>query len=530
AAQAQDAWFTATDGVQHKTTVTGAEPLAARPTIVEFSPYGRGSGTFDAGPAYNHLLVQIRGTGDSHGRFDALGPRTQADVAEVLGWACHQPFSDGRLALNGFSASAITIYNSLHLKLPCVRAAILKSGTFELYRDLLVPGGVNNLVPGAGVLALIGAPALAQGGDRDPATIVDAFAGLFGAGISDLQHPSLDGWWRVRGFRGDVNHLPVLMVNGFFDVESRGAFQGYRRLRRDGAHLVVVGAHEGAPQGTDGGHAEMVAWVDRYVRGIRNGVARHPRVQLWLADGDREKMLDGAFVRYDARNWPVPRTRWRSLWLDAATSGTASSLNDGTLSRKRPAATADQSYPAVSSWPFNTDPPNSGIVGGMGFNAVTSGFPPLGDMTVAEPLGLSYTTAPLGADLLSAGPATLDVTLASTAPETPIWAVLSDVSPDGVAHPLTAGRLLSSYPRVNRRRSLIRAGRIVQPLNRLGRKEPGGAARRYRVELWPGGNRFRAGHRNRLHLIGASGASLAGAPAVNTVTTGVSRLLLPVLP
>ena len=56
----------------------------ARPTIVEFSPYGRGTGTFDGGPAYNHLLVQIRGTGDSDGGFDALGPRTQKDVAEVL--------------------------------------------------------------------------------------------------------------------------------------------------------------------------------------------------------------------------------------------------------------------------------------------------------------------------------------------------------------------------------------------------------------------------------------------------------------
>src|SRR6266576_2898415 len=72
----------------------------------EFSPYGRNSGTFAPGPDYNSLLVQIRGTGDSDGRFDALGPRTQEDVAEVLRWACHRPWSDGRLGLNGFSASA----------------------------------------------------------------------------------------------------------------------------------------------------------------------------------------------------------------------------------------------------------------------------------------------------------------------------------------------------------------------------------------------------------------------------------------
>lgn len=140
--------FMVSDGVSLQTTLTGEAPIVPRPTIVEFSPYGRGTGTVDAGPDFNHLLVQIRGTGDSDGRFDALGPRTQADVAEVLSWACGQPWSNGALGINGFSASAITIYNSLHQPLPCVKAAVLKSGTFELYRDLLYPGGVSNLVPG----------------------------------------------------------------------------------------------------------------------------------------------------------------------------------------------------------------------------------------------------------------------------------------------------------------------------------------------------------------------------------------------
>src|SRR3954453_8131412 len=246
----QDIRFTASDGVSMQTTVTGAAPLAPRPVIVEFSPYGRDSGTFTPRPDFNFLLVQIRGTGDSDGRFDALGDRTQSDVVEVLRWACHQPWSDGRLALNGFSARAIMVYNSLPLALPCVRAAVLKSGTFELYRDLLWPGGVHNLAVRLGVLGLIGRPAGAQGPDRlqrNPASAVDVAGGLNDAGMSAFSHSTLDAWWGERGFRGDVNHLPILMVDGFYDVESRGAFEAYRALRADGAHLVVVGAHDGAP-------------------------------------------------------------------------------------------------------------------------------------------------------------------------------------------------------------------------------------------------------------------------------------------
>ena len=74
-----------------------------------------------------------------------------------------QPWSDGRLGLNGFSASAITIYNSLHLRLPCVKAAVLKSGTLRALPRPALARRHQQPRAGAGVLALIGAPALAQG-------------------------------------------------------------------------------------------------------------------------------------------------------------------------------------------------------------------------------------------------------------------------------------------------------------------------------------------------------------------------------
>jgi putative CocE/NonD family hydrolase len=532
--------FTASDGVSLQATITGAAPLAARPVIVEFSPYGRGSTTFTPSAQFNSLLIQIRGTGDSDGRVDALGDRTQADVAEVLQWACHQPWSDGNLGLNGFSASAITVYHSLHLALPCVRAAVLKSGTFELYRDLLWPGGIHNLAVGLGVLGLIGAPAAAQAPDRmqrDPASGIDTITGLNDAGMNAFQHSTLDAWWRRRGFRGDVNHLPILMIDGFFDVESRGAFEAYRALKGDGAHLVVVGAHDGAPAGTDGGVGEASAWFDHYVRAVDNGVERHPRVQLWLADGDREDDLAGKFVRSDGDDWPIPGTRWASLPLDATKSGTARSLNDGSLGLATPARATEQSYPALPSPPGSSDPPNTAILGPNGVNALAEALPPLTEMTLAEPLGLSYTTRRFATEIRSAGPASLELRLSSTAPETGIWSVISDVWPDGTAHPVASGRLLSSYPRIDPARSLRdpATGTIVEPYGRYDAKTPAaiGQQRLYRVEFWPIGNRFRRGHRLRLHVLGTSAASLPGAPAVNTVRVGGrdgSRLLLPVLP
>jgi predicted acyl esterase len=158
-------------------------------------------------------------------------------------------------------------------------------------------------------------------------------------------------------------------------------------------------------------------------------------------------------------------------------------------------------------------------------------------MTAAEPLGLSYTTEPLAADVLSAGPASLDLRLSTTAPQTGIWAVVSDVSPDNVAHPLMAARLLSSYPGIDREKSLVdpQTGDVVQAYGDYSHADPAPLrqSRLYHVEFWPIGNRFDAGHRIRLDVVGQSGASKPGVPGLNTVEVGGaggSRLLFPVLP
>lgn len=523
------------DGVELEVKLGGHGPLdggqlPARPVIVEFSPYAPACCPEVAGPDFNYLQVHIRGTGLSDGSFDALGPRSQQDIVDVLDWACGQPWSNGRIGLVGFSASAIVVYNSLHLELPCVQTAVLGSGTHELYRDLLYPGGVPNGIPALGVFGLIGAPLVAAMPDRfgrDPLSLVPVALGMGQLPVDYQLHPTLDAWWRERGFRGDVNDLPILMVDGFFDVESRGAFQAFQALRDDGAHLLVVGAHDGVPVGSGGSDRQREAWFDRYLRDVDNGIDREPTVALFLADGDREDMLAGRFVTVDAGDWPVPGTEWLELHLDPTRSGTATSINDGSLVTGDPQA-GTASYPALGSLFTATDPYNASILG-INFS------PLLTDMTLAEPLGLSFTTEAFDEPVLAAGPASVELVLSSTSPETDLYVVLSDVWPDGSVHPMAAGRLRSAYPGVDLDRSLVDAdGDVVQPYGTYDRPEPAtvGQPRRYHVEVWPIGNRFGAGHRLRLHVLGASSASQPTTRAVDTIELGPgkSRLHVPLLP
>ncbi len=543
----QTAKFAASDGAQLHVVLRGTDELSPKPLIVEFSPYGGASGVPDFGPAYNYAYVHARGTGSSTGVWGAVGSRDQQDVAEFLEWACQQPWSNGHIGLYGFSASAIAVYNSLHLPLACVDAAALMAGTNDLYRDLLYPGGMLNIAPavvvgfGVGLPILLSAPDRLQDQESSPPehflASLESGIGLQLIATDLLQHPTEDEYWLARTQRPGPNRFPVLANTGFYDVESRGPFQSYQMLRDLGVpvHLRVFGAHDGFPANTPGPFPEYQRWFDRYLGGVDNGIEREPRVQLLLGHGSYEAQLAGAVTKLDTTDWPVPGTRWQALYLDPARGGGAYSTNDGTLAPTPSDAQASQPYLAVTSLGTATDPNTTATVSN-GAQALFTAFPFLTyQLALLEPLSLTYTTPAFSQDVDVVGPASLDVFVATVLPEADLYAVVADVWPDGFAHPVGIGRLRTSYPEVVAERSLVDAnGEIVQPYPDHSTKTPAapGETREYHVEFWPIGNRFQAGHRLRLYLVGAPNYILP-TPGVNLVSVGgatPSRLLLPQLP
>jgi len=536
--QSESVDFRASDGTRLHVSIDYEDDLVARPVIVEFTPYGTSSPLTGFGPEYNLVQVHMRGTGLSAGRWGAIGPLEQQDIAEFLEWACDQPWSNGRIGLYGFSASAIAVYNSMHLPLSCVEAAVLMSGTNELYRDLLYPGGIPNLVPtvavGVGIGALL-VGSVAEGGS--PGEIADALAGLIETGANVLMHPLADSYWEERSQRPGPNTFPVLVGAGFYDVEARGAFESFQALRatNPGTHLLVQGAHDGFPAGLSP-HAEHQRWFDHYLRDVDNGIDVDPVVQLWLGVGSHDALLDDDFEQVDATDWPVLGTKWQRLYLSPHRSGTVWSINDGSLEGEPPLLASARTYPAVSSLVPAGDVNTTAIVTNALAFAGFGSLPALTELRAANPVSLTYTTAPFSEAVDVAGPASLVVTAATSAPDSDLHVVVADVWPDGRAFPVGQGRLRTSFHEIDLGKSMVDVnGEIVQPYVVHSERSYAGLwqAREYRVELWPIGNRFEVGHRLRVYIMGTSPYMAPPAPGVNTITIGgitQSRLLLPVLP
>lgn len=528
--------FRTSDGTVLHATVGGFRSLARRPVIVEDSPYAPDVSSLGwVGSDFNFLELQWRGTGRSEGSLDATGPADQRDLSQFLGWACSQPWSDGRTGLYGFSASAIVVYNAMHLPLPCVKAAALMAGTTDLYRDLLYIGGIPNSAAGAYVEAAIGGPTVQSSPDRaqhDPGSGPAAAAGFVTTPGQVAAHPTEDAYWQERTFRGDPGHIPVLAETSFYDVEPDGPFAAFTATRTYGSHLVVCGAHDGVPAGRAGPFPLFANWFEHYLRGGSLSAANQPVVSVCAGKGSRQRFLAGAITTLTGSSWPLTGTSWQTLYLSPLANPSVPSVNSGSLAA-RPAPHAAQAYPFVPSEATETDLHNVGVVGPAGLDQAARTAPGLTDMQLSGSSALTYTTPPLTRPLTAVGPGSLDAFLSSTAPLTDIYAVVADVWPDGVAYPVATGALRTAYPGVDRSRSLLDAhGDVVEPWNVYSSQNLAapGTTREYHVEILPMGNTFGVGHAIRLYLVGTPGDQMGAPPGANLVSIGgatPSRLLLP---
>lgn len=150
---------------------------------------------------------------------------------------------------------------------------------------------------------------------------------------------------------------------------------------------------------------------------------------------------------------------------------------------------------------------------------------------------VAYTSAPLQSDLVLAGPASLDLWLASTATDTDVQVTVTEVRPDGLEMYVQRGWLRASHRALDTTRSTeLRPYQThlrgdAKPLN-AGEPTP------LRIEVFPFAHAFRAGSRLRVWIDAPTSHTGFWAfvptpdPAINTILHDAahpSRLVVGVL-
>ena len=469
------------------------------PAVVDMEPYGRSSSTKYVSQGYARVNTDVRGSGKSGGALCLLCLREQKDVYDVVEWIARQPWSNGHVALYGYSYSAITSLLGAALQPPHLDAVVVGHPPTDPYRDVVWHNGlydqgfVGQWFAGQTATQAVGLGAQPQ--------ILDRAQQQFAVETRLIPYDGPVYQERSVLARMDRIKVPVYVFTGWEDMYSRGDLRLIDGLANPHRLLVIdPSTHHGtgeageigAPYGsgsdpgalsTDPPGDEDIAWLDRFVKGTPNGIDDKPRVRYFDL-GDR--------TWHSAPSWQSATTHLVHLYLSAQKSGSASlSPNDGTLAAAVPTGRSayQDSYfydPAAgASIPMGKEGPDGFLP-----------YAPL-DQRLDEPQGLTYTTPVLKDPLRLAGPTELRFWAVTEGSDMAFVGRLVDVAPDGSASLITQGWLRASFRYVDPSRS-----RPAAPYLPDDHDTPVviGEDTEYRMDIWDTAYTVAPGHRLRLWL------------------------------
>ncbi|WP_067535797.1 CocE/NonD family hydrolase [Nocardia crassostreae] len=413
---------------------------------------------------YAYLMVDVRGTGTSTGRWDFFGEDEQLDYLEVLRWAREQPWCNGQIALTGISYNAIAALLAAGREPDGVQAVFAVEAGENPAREVGLTGGAPT--PGLGVW-LVGVNTvkwmpsigglMASGAVRDflrdrladPASWLVRSLGIALAERHDDAY--LNDNWNAKLPDLAKIKVPTWLHGSWRDLYARSNFRMYDRISTDpGAKQLVVddGYHltpgsglgaADAPQALD---ELQCAWFDRWIKGIDNGIDRYDPITL--------RQLGGEWIA--RAEFPAADATVHRLYLNADTPDAAGlGPEPPTATRRLPVPDA---RPSLAS-------SNTAVIS-MGLSTLL-GRRFGSDDRWAEAAALTFTTEPFDTDVVLSGPMNLHLWVEAAGAKA-FWSVtVTDVGPDGASAAITRGALLSSLRAVDEARSGYADGELVAP-------------------------------------------------------------------
>ena len=529
--------ITMSDGVVLNAEVHRPDAAGRFPVLVTMTPYNGGSGIIGGANdyfverGYVHVVVDVRGTGSSAGTWDDLGPREQQDGYELVEWAAGQQWSDGKVGMYGTSYLAITQIFTAALQPPHLKAIfpILPMG--DAYRDMVFPGGQNNigfipfwlvLVSGSALIP----PSYALSGDPD-----DLARGLETLASHALAFPGFDLNFELDAMAGEGAYdgprwktsspievadkvtVPTFIVGGLHDIFQRGEPLLYERLKIRVPTRLLIGpwthttVGDGLP--ADGVPAiDQIAlrWLDNYLKGIDTKVKAIPKVtQYTLGEDHYETQTD----------WPEPSLAPTRLYLRSG----ASLAPEPPIAPEAPESFLQNPVSGVCTQ--STSQWSAGLLGPV---------PCTRDNRLDETNGVTYTTPPLAQDLRLSGPLFADLWVTTTATDAVVSVRATDVAPDGSSTEVTAGWLAGSFRALDPTRSRYVNGQLLQPWHPFTKDSlltvTPGVPIELPVEIFPTNAVIKAGHSLRI-AVGPNDFPHAVPPALQLVSSlgGIVQVL-----
>jgi putative CocE/NonD family hydrolase len=502
---------------------------------------------------YAVVNADVRGTGASFGQwYVPYSPQEARDLGLLAHWISHQPWSNGSVVMAGTSYPGTTPLLAAAYGSPALKAIAPLSADFDMYADLLWPGGVaaedlsvqwgsyvraldlNEPQPDDNVPPMLKGvrPVDGRRGARLLGEAVDAhkrnswsfesapYEVTFRDQQTDHMHAmSIDDGATYRHDRSiERSRIPIFGWGSWLDS---GIAQGLlnRFMTLSNPQLSVIGPWTHGARANanvyaldaplEPSTATQDQWIycflDTYAHGDASTAARRAapatlgRRILYFTMGENRWKSTGV--------WPLPTTRQRRMFLDS------NKMLSDQPSTQAGLDTYDVDFEATTGsdnrWSTQMGKPRIDY----------------GDRALADRRLLAYTSRPLDTHLEITGQPVVTLNVTSNRSDGNFIVYLEDVAPDGKVTYLTEGELRALH-----RKLASHPGpyKTTYPYRTYSQKDasplvPGEQAS-LTFQLQATSVRLEAGHRLRLALAGADKGTFLAIPAdTHNVTLKISR-------
>jgi uncharacterized protein len=530
---------------------------------------------------------------DCRGRYASEGEFVKYlsdgnDGYDTCAWIVKQPWSNGKIGTMGLSYAAHTQGALASAGAPGIAAMFLDSGGFaNAYQDGIRQGGAFELKQVTWAYrAAFESPEVAKNPARIAALktidIKAWFAKMpWARGRSPLtpapeyeryvfdqwEHGVFDAFWKqlgiyAEGFYTQFSDAPMTFLSAWYDPYPRSAADNYTalsKMKKGPVRLILGPWTHGDRSLTYAGDVDFgpaatlddnlapdfltlrLNWFDCWLKGMSNGVAEKPAVQLFVMGGGSGRKNGAGRMDHGGRwrsekDWPIPDAKNTPFYLH----------EHGALSAAPPAIKSAQ-----RTYVFDPANPVPSIGG-----TITSGEPVMrggaydqregprffGSREPYRPLSarpdvLVFETEPLSDDVEVTGAIDAKLFIASDRPDTDFTLKLIDVYPPNEDYPggfamnVTDGIQRARYRKSFEKPEMLKPGEISEVT----------------VRAFPTSNLFKKGHRIRLDVSSSNFPHFdvnpnTGAPegkgqtrvaATNTIhldATHPSHVVLPIVP
>ncbi|HLH92827.1 MAG TPA: CocE/NonD family hydrolase [Xanthobacteraceae bacterium] len=279
-----------------------------------------------------YVLVRVdsRGAGRSPGDLDVWSAREAKDIALCVDWAGTQPWSNGKVGLNGISYYSMNQWQAAPLRPKHLAAICAWEGSSDYYRELARHGGilsdfladwfprqvaaVQHGVGDRGARSKVTGEPVAG-----PETLSEAELARHRANADEqaAAHPLIDAHYLPRLCKFEDIEAPLLSAAnwGGMGLHPRGNFEGYLRAGSKQKWLEVHGDTHFTLFYARYGQEMQKRFYDHFLKGLDNGWEKQPKVLLNIRHPGEK------FVPRAENEWPLARTQWTKFYLDPSGHG-----------------------------------------------------------------------------------------------------------------------------------------------------------------------------------------------------------------